>query len=238
MTRKSTRNECGSGGIGRASRQRMKKMSDEQAMVRAARLNIAISKALAGMKPPQNYTVTEWAEKKRRLSSESSAETGAYRVSRTPYLREIMDAFTDPRIRRLVLVSSSQIGKSELENNIIGYIIDQDPSSILFIHPTTVDAKEYSKLRIAPMIRDSPALRRKVASPKSRDSSNTILQKTYPGGILTLCGSTEAHALASKPIRYVIGDERDRWAVSAGKEGDPWKLADRKSTRLNSSHIH
>lgn len=200
-------------------------MADAQAAVRATRLNIAISKALAGMKPPQNYTVTEWAEKKRRLSSESSAETGAYRVSRTPYLREIMDAFTDPKIRRLVLVSSSQIGKSELENNIIGYIIDQDPSSILFVHPTTVDAKEYSKLRIAPMIRDCPTLRRKVASPKSRDSGNTILQKTYPGGILTLCGSTEAHALASKPIRYVIGDERDRWAVSAGKEGDPWKLA-------------
>ncbi len=200
-------------------------MADMQAAVRATRLNIAISKALAGMKPPQNYTVTEWAEKKRRLSSESSAETGAYRVSRTPYLREIMDAFTDPKIRRLVLVSSSQIGKSELENNIIGYIIDQDPSSILFVHPTTVDAKEYSKLRIAPMIRDCPTLRRKVASPKSRDSGNTILQKTYPGGILTLCGSTEAHALASKPIRYVIGDERDRWAVSAGKEGDPWKLA-------------
>lgn len=200
-------------------------MADVQAAVRATRLNIAISKALAGLKPPQNYTVTEWAEKKRRLSSESSAETGAYRVSRTPYLREIMDAFTDPKIRRLVMVSSSQIGKSELENNIIGYIIDQDPSSILFILPTTVDAKEYSKLRIAPMIRDCPALRRKVASPKSRDSGNTILQKTYPGGILTLCGSTEAHALSSKPIRYVIGDERDRWAVSAGKEGDPWGLA-------------
>lgn len=191
----------------------------------AIRLNQTIAEVMAGMAPPTSLTVSEWAEKKRRLSSESSAEAGAYRVSRTPYLREIMDAFTDPKIRRLVLVSSSQIGKSELENNIIGYIIDEDPSSILFIHPTTVDAKEYSKLRIAPMIRDCPTLRRKVASPKSRDSGNTILQKTYPGGILTLCGSTEAHALASKPIRYVIGDERDRWAVSAGKEGDPWKLA-------------
>ena len=136
-----------------------------------------------------------------------------------------MDAFTDPKVRRLILVSSSQVGKSELENNIIGYIIDQDPSSILFIHPTTIDAKEYSKLRIAPMLRDTPVLRRKVSPSKSRDSGNTILQKTYPGGILTMCGSTEAHALASKPIRYVIGDERDRWAQSAGKEGDPWKLA-------------
>ena len=189
------------------------------------RLNKLLSKVMSGMRPPENLTVSEWAEKKRRLSPESSAEVGPYRVSRTPYLREIMDAFTDPKVRRLILVSSSQVGKSELENNIIGYIIDQDPSSILFIHPTTIDAKEYSKLRIAPMLRDTPVLRRKVSPSKSRDSGNTILQKTYPGGILTMCGSTEAHALASKPIRYVIGDERDRWAQSAGKEGDPWELA-------------
>ena len=189
------------------------------------RLNKLLSKVMSGMRPPENLTVSEWAEKKRRLSPESSAEIGPYRVSRTPYLREIMDAFTDPKVRRLILVSSSQVGKSELENNIIGYIIDQDPSSILFIHPTTIDAKEYSKLRIAPMLRDTPVLRRKVSPSKSRDSGNTILQKTYPGGILAMCGSTEAHALASKPIRYVIGDERDRWAQSAGKEGDPWKLA-------------
>lgn len=200
----------------------MSRMTNEKD---ALRLNAAISKALSGMKPPEELTVTEWAEAKRRLSSEASAETGPWRCSRTPYLREPLDAFTDPKVRRLILVSSSQIGKSEFENNIIGYIIDEDPSSILFIHPTTVDAKEYSKLRIAPMIRDCPTLRKKVADPKSRDSGNTILQKTYPGGILTLCGSTEAHSLASKPIRYVIGDERDRWAVSVGKEGDPWRLA-------------
>lgn len=190
-----------------------------------ARLNGAISRAILGMKPPENSTVSQWADKKRRLSPESSAEPGPWRTSRTPYLKEAMDAFTDPKVRRIVFVSSSQIGKSEFENNVIGYIIDEDPGSILFILPTTIDAKEYSKLRIAPMVRDCPTLNRKVSAAKSRDSSNTVLQKAYPGGILTLTGSTEAHALASKPIRYVIGDERDRWATSAGKEGDPWKLA-------------
>ena len=174
---------------------------------------------------PENLTVTQWADKHRRLSPESSVEVGPWRTRRTPYLKEPMDAFTDPKIRRLVMVAASQVGKSELLNNIIGYIIDQDPGSILFVHPTTIDAKEYSKLRIAPMIRDSKTLRAKVAEAKSRDSSNTILSKAYPGGILTLCGSTEAHALASKPIRYLLGDERDRWAISAGKEGDPWELA-------------
>lgn len=196
----------------------------------AARLNRAIANALAGMAPPDDLTVTEWAEKKRQLSAESAAEPGPWRTDRTPYLREPMDAFTDPKVRRIVMVAASQVGKSEFMNNAIGYIIDEDPGSILFVHPTTIDAKEYSKLRIAPMIRDSPTLRKKVAAPKSRDSGNTLLQKTYPGGILTMCGSTEAHALASKPIRYVFGDERDRWALSAGNEGDPWDLAMARQT--------
>ena len=182
------------------------------------------------MRPPANLTVTEWAERHRRLSPESSAEPGPWRTSRTPYLKEPMDAFTDPKVRRIVMVAASQVGKSELELNIIGFIIDEDPGSILFIHPTTIDAKEFSKLRVAPMIRDCPTLRQKVAAPKSRDSGNTVLQKTYPGGILTMCGSTEAHALASKPIRYVLGDERDRWALSAGTEGDPWGLAMARQT--------
>ena len=182
------------------------------------------------MQPPENLTVTEWAECKRYLSTEASAEPGLWRTNRTPYLRAIMDAFTDPKIRHIVFVAASQVGKTEVLNNIIGYIIDQNPGSILFVHPTTIDAREFSKLRIAPMIRDSPAVRRKVAAPKSRDSGNTLLQKSYPGGILTLCGSNEAHALASKPIRYVFGDERDRWAQSAGTEGDPWELAMARQT--------
>lgn len=196
----------------------MKKTDEE-------RLNTAISRSLAGFKPPEMLTVSEWADKKRRLSAESSAEVGQWRTSRTPYMKDVLDSFNDPKVKHIVVVASSQVGKSECLNNMIGYIIDQDPGSILFVHPTSIDAKEYSKLRIAPMIRDTKCLKSKVADPKSRDSANTLLQKSYPGGILTMCGSTEAHALASKPVRYLFGDERDRWASSAGNEGDPWGLA-------------
>ena len=207
-----------------------RRSAEAEANRAAKRLMRAISRGLAGMQPPENLSVTEWAECKRYLSTEASAEPGLWRTSRTPYLRAIMDAFTDPKVRHIVFVAASQVGKTEVLNNMIGYIIDQNPGSILFVHPTTIDAREFSKLRIAPMIRDSPALRRKISAPKSRDSGNTLLQKTYPGGILTLCGSNEAHALASKPIRYVFGDERDRWAVSAGTEGDPWELAMARQT--------
>ena len=201
-------------------------------------MNTAIRDAIHSFKPPENLTVSEWANKKRRLSPESSAEPGPWRTHRTPYLKEPMDAFTDPKVRNIVMVAASQVGKSELELNCIGYIIDQDPGSILYVHPNEGDAKKFSKLRIAPMIRDSKALRGKVAESKSRDTGNTILQKSFPGGMLTMCGTNSASALASTPVRYVIGDERDRWAESAGTEGDPWELAKaRQTTFYNAKSI-
>lgn len=127
---------------------------------------------------------------------------------------------------------------SECILNIIGYIIDQDPGSILFIQPTLDDAKKFSRLRVAPMIRDCKRLKEKVADVKSKDSGNTILQKSFPGGMLTITGSNSASALASTPVRYVLGDERDRWAVSAGTEGDPWGLAmARQATFYNAKAV-
>lgn len=130
----------------------------------ALRLNRAIAKAISGMQPPEDLTVTGWAEAHRRLSAESAAEPGPWRPERTQYLRAPMDAFTDPKVNHIVMVAASQVGKSELMNNAIGDIIDQDPGSILFIQPTTIDVKDYSKLRIAPMIRDCPTLKKRVAA--------------------------------------------------------------------------
>lgn len=188
------------------------------------------SRAFANYTPPADLTVSEWAEANRVLSRENSAEAGPWRNERTPYLVDIMDAFTDAKVRKISVVASSQVGKSELELNIIGYIIDQDPGSILYIQPTLDDAKKFSRQRIAPMIRDSLTLRKKVADVKSRDSGNTMLQKSFPGGMLTIVGSNSASGLASTPAKYVLGDERDRWALSAGTEGDPWMLAEARTT--------
>lgn len=195
------------------------------------------ARAFASYTPPADFTVSQWAEAHRVLSRENSAEAGPWRNARTPYLVEIMNAFTDPRIKKISLVASSQVGKSELELNIIGYIIDQDPGSILYIQPTVDDAKKFSRLRIAPMIRDSATLRSKVADIKSRDSGNTMLQKSFPGGMLTIVGSNSASGLASTPAKYVLGDERDRWALSAGTEGDPWALAEARTTTFYNSKM-
>jgi len=204
----------------------------------ADKLNAAIAGAVKNFRPPESLTVDEWADRNRRLSPENSAEAGPWRTTRTPYLRKPMAAFTDPKVRKIVMVAASQVGKSELELNIIGYIIDQDPGSILYVHPTLEDARKFSRLRVAPMIRDSKPLKEKVSDIKAKDSGNTILQKSFPGGMLTMTGSNSASALASTPARYIIGDERDRWAISAGTEGDPWALAEaRQATFYNAKAV-
>lgn len=203
-------------------------------MARISRLNAAISRVLAGARHPENLTVSEWADKYRRLPP-SSAEPGPWRTSRTPYLKDPMDAFCDPKVRRIVMVASSQVGKSEFELNCIGYIIHQDPGNIIYIHPDIDDAKKFSQVRVAPMINYCGVLRARVSKAKSRDSGNTLLSKSFPGGMLIMCGTNVPSDLASTPCRYVFGDERDRWALSAGNEGDPWKLATARQITFHNS---
>ena len=192
-------------------------------------LNRTVAKAVRNFHPPEQLSVTEWSDKYRRLSPENSAEAGQWRTSRTPYLKEIMDAFTDPKIHRLAVVASSQVGKTEMEMNMIGYMIDIDPGPAMFVLPTLDNGKDTSKRRIAPMIRDTKPLRKKVAASRSRANDNTLLKKAYPGGMLTITGSNSPASLASIPCRYVFGDERDRWAKDAGSEGDPWGLVEART---------
>ena len=175
--------------------------------------------------PPPDLTVSQWADEYRRLSPEASAEPGRWNTDRAPYQRGIMDAFTEPDIHTVVVMASAQTGKSELLLNIIGYFAHQDPSPMLMLQPTLDMAEGFSKDRIAPMVRDTPALSELIADSRSRDSGNTLLHKKFPGGHITLAGANSPASLASRPVRVVLCDEVDRYPVSAGAEGDPVSLA-------------
>lgn len=180
-------------------------------------------------RPPAQQTVSQWADSNRVLVSESSAEPGPWRTDRAPYQREIMDAFTQPGVWQIVIKASAQVGKSEIELNMMGAAIDNDPGPMLYIQPTDKVAEDYSKRRIAPMINACPTLRDKVFKARSRDAANTITMKTFPGGSLAIIGANSPADLSSKPVRYIFMDETDRFPASAGTEGDPQELAERRT---------
>jgi phage terminase large subunit GpA-like protein len=179
---------------------------------------------------PPKLTISEWADRYRMLSREASAEPGRFRTDRAPYQRGFMDACADPLIERVVGMFASQTGKTEMVNNLVGFHIDQDPAPILVVQPTLEMAETWSKDRLAPMLRDTPRLRGKVKDPRARDSGNTLLHKNFPGGHISVVGANSPSGLASRPIRVVVKDERDRFPASAGSEGDPGKLADRRTS--------
>lgn len=195
-------------------------------MNKTERLFSNLAKVLA---PPPKLKVSEWADLYRKLSAESSSEPGQWRTDRAPYQREMMNAVNDPEVETVVIMSSAQVGKTEILQNIIGYYIDYDPAPMLLLQPTEKMAEAYSKDRLAPMIRDTPALGKKVKDAKAKDSGNTLLHKKFPGGHVTLVGANAPSGLASRPIRIVLADEVDRFPMSAGSEGDPVSLAAKRT---------
>ena len=186
--------------------------------------------AKIALRPLPNLTVSDWADRYRMLSSEASSEPGRWRTDRAPYQREIMNAFTQPRVWKVVVMSAAQIGKSDIMNNVIGRYSHLAPAPILMIQPTIDMAQDYSKSRIAPMIRDTKVLREIYRDVKTRESGNTILSKLFPGGRLIMGGANSPAGLASRPIKILLADEVDRFPDSAGTEGDPVDLAAKRMT--------
>lgn len=148
-----------------------------------------------------------------------------------------MDALSDSEIHTVVMQKSAQVGFTEVLLNILGYYMSQDPSPILWVNPTLEMSEVASKTRLAPMLRDTPILRGLVSDTKAKDSSNTLLSKVYPGGILALAGANSPAGLASRPIRIVLCDEVDRFPASAGPEGDPVNLAIKRSATFQNRKI-
>jgi len=175
--------------------------------------------------PPPKLTISQWADTRRQLSREASGEPGQWTTARAEYQRGIMDAISDPAVHTVVVMSSSQVGKSEMLLNAIGYHMEQDPAPMLFLQPTIEMAETFAKDRVATMLRDTHCLRGLVGEARSKDSANTILHKVFPGGHVTLAGANSPASLASRPIRLLFCDEVDRYPPSAGSEGDPVTLA-------------
>lgn len=178
-------------------------------------------------RPPKRLSLSEWADEYAYLSAESSAESGRWRT--LPYQRGIMDAITDPRYEHITVMKSARVGYSKILNHTVAYHIHQDPAPIMLVQPTIEDAQGYSKEEIAPMLRDTPCLAGLVSEAKAKDGANTILQKQFPGGTLSLVGANSPRGFRRVSRRVVLFDEVDGYPLSAGTEGDQIKLGIRRT---------
>ncbi len=182
--------------------------------------------------PPEVESLTAWCEANIKLPSEDSAMQGDFRA--WPFQREPMELISPMNpTEKVCLLCASQTMKTRLILNGLAYIIAKAPGPTLIVEPTEPDCDSLSKDRVDPMIRETPVLRGRVVEAKSRDKGNTINHKRFPGGHVTFAHATSPSRLSMRPIKYLFLDEVSRYVISAGKEGDSVRMAERRTVTFN-----
>ena len=152
---------------------------------RSARAAIAALSSL--VVPPRRLPVSDWLDENRVISKDyPSPFPGPWRTSRTPYLREPMNAFNDPAVEVIVLKFSSQVGKTEAQLGMLMYAYGVDPAPSMLVLPILDLADDFSRDRLTPALRSCPEL--KVGAYKSRETDNATRHKKINGLPLTQRG--------------------------------------------------
>lgn len=188
--------------------------------------------ALSALQPPEDMTVSEWAERFRILDSKTSDNPGPWRNDKTPYLVGIMDELCNYDTEEVIFVKPTQVGGTEAILNSMGRIIQQDPSPTMVVYPSDTLGESIKKNRIDPMLHASPELSRRY---HETDSSLSELQ--FDGMYMVIVGSNSPSQLASRPIRNLFLDEVDKYPGASKKESDPISLARERTKTFRNRKI-
>ncbi len=194
-----------------------------------ATLDALIASVWSEFAPPPRLSIDEWAERYRELSPEESPIPGPYSLEYTPVLREILRACSDPKVRKVVVQKSAQLGYTVgVVCNVMGYHAHQRPSVQIAVFPREKSAKDFAAEKFDPMVRATKPLAERI-SLKSRAAGNSQTRKHYPGGLIKLVGSNSPSDVKSTSARVVIVEEPDDASNNVRGQGDAIKLAEERA---------
>ena len=196
-----------------------------------------------GLKPDEDITFLDWANKYFYLPRESSSEYGRYRSSRTPMIEEILvELSPNSDTQEVVVMKPTQLAGTTAAIIFILASADIAPGPGMCIQPTGNLARSFSKKKlqtsINATIKGSGKLKGKISEQSGKDGSNTILEKTFPGGSWRIDGSNSPAVYRSESVRYIILDDFDGFEADIGGEGDPAELADRRTGSFSNRKIY
>jgi phage terminase large subunit GpA-like protein len=202
-----------------------------QAEYEFATSEICLDAFRTGLMPDPLQTIDEWLEAENVQLPSFVSEAGKYRVSRTPFWREVYECLSPSHpCHEVALMKSHQIGATTVGVNWLGYIIDRAPAAAMVVEPTVDLAKKFSKQKLQPMLDLTPCLKGKVREARTRDSGNTVLSKEFVGGLISLTGSNSAVGLRFASVKYLLLDEVDGYVQDADGEGHPVELAENRTS--------
>jgi phage terminase large subunit GpA-like protein len=194
----------------------------------AVEFSAVVARVYSHFAPPPDMKISEWAIKYRTLPEGTSPRPGQFRPEK--FQVEIMDVCRDRNVHVIVVKKSTQLGLTDaVLFSIIGYHIHLDPKPMIYVQPTSDNAKDKGKKVITPMIRACPVLAERVMPATSRRAGNTLKLKEFPGGFLKLAGANAASDLRSDGVPIVILDEEDGYPLDCDGEGNPVDIVTRRT---------
>lgn len=173
----------------------------------------------AGIQPVPDINVWQHADKYRVIAGEAAAEPGPYRSSRTPYLREPMEALSPQSEAQIVVfMKPTQIGATEVANNWAFHTIAVNPGPFAFYLPTETDAATHSKFKFQPSVEATECVREKLIG------DNTIMSKMFLGTPMKFMGAETPRNYRHMTWKFIDAEEVDEWPYDVGGQGDPTEL--------------
>lgn len=173
--------------------------------------------------PSPKLTLPEWVKEHGTLSGESSAEIGKFRPF--GYQIGMMEGMSDPAAHTVSFMKGTRVGYTLLANMLVGYHLEHDPTTVLFLLPTEQNVSDWLKDSYLPMVRDTPALAAIAGGGVAEDDKYNKF--TSRGSVLRLRGAYSADTFRRITSRVNIGDEIDAegWGTGGSKtQGDKIKL--------------
>jgi len=199
-----------------------------------AEISHAIARAIAPRKPMR---VSEWAAAKRRLSRKGSAIPGAWSNTINPLQVEVMDCFSARSpVHEAVALFPIQFGKSEIETNILGYTMEENPQPLMVVLPGEVSMNKWIDQKLNPLIDETPSLQRVLTSIASRESSNRRAFKDFRGGQLYIEHAGNPVRLKSTSVGMVLVDEFSSFANALKTGDDPDAMLDGRTSAFPSTY--
>jgi len=193
----------------------------------------------AGIEPEPDLTISEWADRYRILPSEGSAEPGVWRTNRTPYLKEIMDELSPQSpTQEAVVIKGTQLGFTELANNVLFYYADLHPCPMLQVLHTEEIVRTHAKTKIWPSIELMSRLKEKIKKSTSNKTGSSTTELIFPGGNWKLGWAQTKSTFASVSRRVAVGDDVDRWPLDVGGEGNPVELLKKRTDAFANRKIY
>jgi phage terminase large subunit GpA-like protein len=186
-------------------------------------LEEAVRAAMAAFAPRPPLTLTEWAEQHFYLSAESSYVEQKWRA--WWFQRPILAAMGDDRVEEVTFRKSARVGATAMMLSAIGYFAQYRRRNQAFWQPTDDDRDEFVKTSVDPMLRDVAVMREVLPQAVSRHRDNTLQLKRFTGSALYLRGGKAAKNYRRISVDVAYIDEADAFDRDIEKEGDPFKLA-------------